>query len=68
MANIIAILTMALIIILLMKTHEDERATWREERKELLDRVQSVDYVSFKTIAKPKEKVEKEKPKPPDLV
>ena len=68
MASIIAILSMALVGILLMKTHDDEKKRWQEERAELLDRIQSVDYTSFKTISKPKEKVEKEKPKPPDLV
>jgi len=68
MASIIAILSMALVGILLMKTHDDEKKRWQEERAELLDRIQSVDYASFKTVNKPKEKVEKEKPKPPDLV
>jgi hypothetical protein len=68
MMDIIAILTLALITVLLMKTHEDEKKRWQEERAELMDRVQSVDYVTYKTVNKPKEKVEKEKPKPPDLV
>ena len=68
MMELIALLTLALISILMMKTHEDEKKRWQKEREELMDRIQSVDYVTYKTVNKPKEKVEKEKPKPPDLV
>lgn len=64
----IAMIVMVFVIFCIMYDHDTERKIWNKERAELLDRIQSVDYVSFKTIAKPKEKVEKEKPKPPDLV
>lgn len=68
MMEIMVLLSMLLIIVLLIKSHEDEKKRWQTERAEMMDRIQSVDYVAFKTINKPKEKVEKEKPKPPDLV
>jgi hypothetical protein len=64
----IAILSMLMIIVLLTYAHDDDKKRWAKERAELIDRIQSVDYVTFKTVQKPKEKVEKEKAKPPELV
>lgn len=76
----VAVLLLTLIIVLQLEYHDksekhlrdekaEERAEWIKERAELLDRIQSVDYLAFKTIKTKETKVDKEKKlKPPELV
>lgn len=56
-----------LIVFWMGRNHQKERDAWALERQMLLDRIMSVDYTEYKTIAhaKVRKKVEDIPPAPP---